>query len=277
MSEAPKTAEALMSEGRVIQPDPAFAAQANANDPAIYDRAAADPEGFWASFAEELDWFQKWTKVLDWQPPHAKWFVDGKINVSYNCVDRHAKGARKDKVAIIFEGEPGDVRKITYGELYDEVNRFANVLKSLGVGKGDRVAIYLPMIPELPISMLACTRIGAAHSVVFGGFSVESLRERANDSGAKVLITADGGWRRGNVVPLKKTSDDAVAECPGVEKVVVVERIGSEKCPVTMEPGRDVWWHEAMAAAAPECEPEQCDAEDTLFILYTSGSTGKPK
>lgn len=277
MSEAGKSTEALLSEAKVFPPDPAFTAQANASDPAIYERAAKDPEGFWASYAEELDWFEKWSKVLEWNPPHAKWFVDGKINVSYNCVDRHAKGARKDKVAIIFEGEPGDVRKITYGELYEEVTKFANVLKKLGVKKGDRVAIYMPMIPELPIAMLACTRIGAPHTVVFGGFSTESLRERVLDAGAKVLVTADGGWRRGNVVQLKKIADEALQECPAVEKVVVVQRIGPDKCQVNMEPGRDIWWHEAMAEVAPECEPEQCDAEDTLFILYTSGSTGKPK
>lgn len=277
MSEAPSTGESLVSEARSFAPDPAFTAAANANDPSIYDRAAADPEGFWASYAEELDWFKKWTNVLDWKAPHAKWFVDGKINVSYNCVDRHAKGARKDKAAIIFEGEPGDVRTITYGDLYTEVCKFANVLKSLGVAKGDRVAIYLPMIPELPIAMLACTRIGAPHSVVFGGFSAESLTERVTASGAKVLITADGGWRRGKVVPLKKTSDETLLDCPSVEKMVVVQRIGAEQCPVTMEAGRDVWWHEAMASASAECEPEQCDSEDVLFLLYTSGSTGKPK
>jgi len=277
MSDAPKTTETLLSDARTFPPDPAFAAQANVSDPAIYDRAAADPEGFWASYAEELDWFKKWNKVLEWDPPHAKWFVDGKLNVCYNCVDRHAKGARKDKVAIIFEGEPGDVRKITYGELYTEVCKFANVLKSLGVKKGDRVAIYLPMIPELPIAMLACARIGAPHTVIFGGFSTESLRERVVDTDAHILITADGGWRRGRVVPLKKTCDEALPECPNTDKVIVVERIGAEKCPTAMEPGRDMWWHELMAKASPDCEPEQCDAEDTLFILYTSGSTGKPK
>ncbi|MCX6362121.1 MAG: acetate--CoA ligase [Armatimonadetes bacterium] len=274
MSEA---TSALHEDSRSFAPSPEFTAQANAGDLSIYDKAAADPEAFWAGYAEQLDWFQKWTKVLDWNAPHAKWFVDGKLNVSYNCVDRHAKGARADKVAMIFEGEPGDVRKITYAELYDEVNRLANALKSLGVTKGDRVSIYLPMIPELPISLLACTRIGAIHSVVFGGFSVESLRDRVNDCGAKLIITSDGGWRRGNVVALKKTADEAAVDCPNVEKMVVVKRIGAEKAPVTMEAGRDFWYDELLAAAEPVCEPEWMDSEDPLFVLYTSGSTGKPK
>jgi acetyl-CoA synthetase len=274
MSEA---TSALHEDSRSFAPSPEFTAQANAGDLSIYDKAAADPEAFWAGYAEQLDWFQKWTKVLDWDAPHAKWFVDGKLNVSYNCVDRHAKGERADKVAMIFEGEPGDVRKITYAELYDEVNRLANALKSLGVTKGDRVSIYLPMIPELPISLLACTRIGAIHSVVFGGFSVESLRDRVNDCGAKLIITSDGGWRRGNVVALKKTADEAAVDCPNVEKMVVVKRIGAEKAPVTMEAGRDFWYDELLAAAEPVCEPEWMDSEDPLFVLYTSGSTGKPK
>ncbi|NUQ71245.1 MAG: acetate--CoA ligase, partial [Chthonomonadales bacterium] len=277
MSEAARSSDAIFADASSFPPDPAFTAQANARDLEIYDRAAADPEAFWASFAEELDWIQKWNKVLEWNPPHAKWFVDGKINLSYNCVDRHAAGSRRDKAAIIFEGEPGDVRTITYGELHTEVCKFANVLKGLGIKKGDRVAIYMPMIPELPIAMLACARLGAPHSVVFGGFSTESLRERILDSGAKLLVTADGGWRRGNVVQLKKVSDEALQGCPDVTKMVVVERIGAEKCPVTMAPGRDIWWHDAMASASPVSEPEICDAEDTLFILYTSGSTGKPK
>lgn len=277
MSEAARSSDAIFTDASSFPPDPAFTAQANACDLEIYDRAAADPEAFWASFAEELDWIQKWNKVLEWNPPHAKWFVDGKINLSCNCVDRHAAGSRRDKAAIIFEGEPGDVRTITYGELHTEVCKFANVLKGLGIKKGDRVAIYMPMIPELPIAMLACARLGAPHSVVFGGFSTESLRERILDSGAKLLVTADGGWRRGNVVQLKKVSDEALQGCPDVTKMVVVERIGADKCPVTMAPGRDIWWHDAMASASPVSEPEICDAEDTLFILYTSGSTGKPK
>jgi acetyl-CoA synthetase len=276
-TETTGSSQARLEEKRTFPPSPEFTAQANANDPAIYERASQNPEAFWASFAEELEWFQKWDKVLEWNPPHAKWFVNGKINMSVNCVDRHAKGALKDKVAIIFEGEPGDVRKITYGELYTEVNKMANALKSLGIQKGDRVAVYLPMIPELAITLLACSRIGAPHSVVFGGFSTESLRERINDSGAKLLVTADGGWRRGSVVNLKKVADEALHDTPTIEKMVVVKRIGEEKAPVNMVPGRDFWWDDVCGAAAPECEPEQNDAEDTLFILYTSGSTGKPK
>ena len=277
MSDQNQAGGSLHEDAPVFAPSPEFVAQANANDPAIYDRAAADPEGFWEGFAKELEWFKPWDKVLEWEVPHAKWFVNGKLNISVNCVDRHAKGARKDKVAIIFEGEPGDVRKITYGELYTEVNKFANVLKSLGVQKGDRVSLYLPMIPELPIAMLACARIGAIHSVVFGGFSTESLRERINDCGAKVLVTADGGWRRGGVVQLKKAADEALIEAPTIEKCVVVKRIGEEKCPIGMTSGRDLWWDDLMAKADPECPPAEQDAEDTLFILYTSGSTGKPK
>ncbi|MCC6729278.1 MAG: acetate--CoA ligase [Chthonomonadales bacterium] len=276
MSDQSRAAGALFEESRVFPPDPAFTAQANANDPAIYERAKADPEAFWAAFAGELEWFQKWDTVLDWKPPHARWFVNGKLNMSVNCVDRHVAAGRGDKVAFIFEGEPGDVRTITYSELKAEVCRFANALRGLGVRKGDRVALYLPMIPELAIAMLACARIGAPHAVVFGGFSTESLRERINDAGARVLVTADGGWRRGNVVPLKKTADEAVAETRSIEKVVVVRRLG-EKAPVAMEPGRDLWWHELTEAADSECDPEPMDAEDILFILHTSGSTGKPK
>ncbi|HSV72772.1 MAG TPA: acetate--CoA ligase [Chthonomonadales bacterium] len=277
MSDQNQAGGLLHEDAPVFAPSPEFVAQANASDPGIYDRAAADPEAFWAEFASELEWFKPWDKVLEWAPPHAKWFVNGKLNISVNCVDRHAKGARKDKVALIFEGEPGDVRKLTYGELYVEVNKFANVLKSLGIEKGDRVTIYLPMIPELPITMLACARIGAVHSVVFGGFSTESLRERINDCGSKLLVTADGGWRRGGVVQLKKAGDAAIAEAESIEKCVVVKRIGEEKAPVTMVPGRDLWWDDLMANANPECAPAEMDAEDTLFVLYTSGSTGKPK
>lgn len=276
MGEKTGAIDALLQETRVFQPSPEFVAQANANDPDIYARAAADPEGFWASFAEELDWFEKWHTVLEWKVPHAKWFLGGKINVSVNCVDRHARGVRANKIALLWEGEPGDTRTLTYSELYTQVNKFANVLKGLGIRRGDRVAIYMPMVPELPIAMLACARIGAPHSVVFGGFAADSLRERINDCGARLVVTADGGWRRGNIVPLKKTVDEAITETPSIEKVIVLERIG-EKAGITMQPGRDLWWHDLMADAPPECPPEQMDAEDTLFILYTSGSTAKPK
>jgi len=286
--------QALLEENRTFPPSPEFVAQANANDPAIYDRAAADPEGFWAGYAGELDWFEKWHTVLDWEPPHAKWFVGGKLNAAYNCVDRHAKGPRRDKVAILFEGEPGDVRKITYGELYKEVCRTANALKSLGVGKGDRVAVYMPMVPELAITLLACARIGAPHSVIFGGFSAESLRERINDCGAKALVTADGGWRRGGVVKLKEAADEALQDTPTIEKVLVLRRVGEAAPPATnnggvgsrpatnnggvnMVEGRDVWWHDIVPAQPAECAPEPMDSEDILYILYTSGSTGKPK
>ena len=263
-------------QDKTFPPPPEFAAQANANDPEIYARAAADPEGFWAGWAETLTWFRKWDTVLEWNPPHAKWFVGGQINVSVNCLDRHLTDGRADKRALVWEGEPGDQRTLTYAELSAEVNKFANVLKSLGIGKGDRVTLYMPMVPEAAIAMLACTRVGAPHSVVFGGFSAESLRERTNDCGAKLVITADGYWRRGNIVPLKKTTDEAIAECPTVEKVVVLRRVGASSS-ITMQPGRDLWWHDLMADASPDCPAEPMDSEDPLYILYTSGSTGKPK
>lgn len=268
---------ALLEENRTFPPSADFVAQANANDPHLYEKAARDPQGFWAGYAEELDWFKKWEEVLEWDPPHAKWFVGGKINLCVNCVDRHALGARRNKPAIIFEGEPGDSRVLTYHDLYVEVNRFAGALKKLGVNKGDRVAIYMPMVPELPIALLACARIGAPHSVVFGGFSAESLRERINDCGAKVLITADGGWRRGNVVPLKQIADEALEGTPTIERVVVLERVGEAHLRINMNAGRDLWWSDVVNEAPSECPPEAMDSEDTLFILYTSGSTGKPK
>jgi acetyl-CoA synthetase len=276
MSSETGAIEARLEENRSFAPPPEFVAQANSNDPEIYTRAAADPESYWASYAGELDWFKTWDTVLEWEPPHAKWFTGGTLNVSLNCVDRHAAGARGNKVAILFEGEPGDVRKITYGELQREVCRCANALKSLGVKRGDRVAVYMPMIPELAITLLACARIGAPHSVVFGGFSAESLRERINDCGAKALVTADGGWRRGSVVPLKLAADDAIESCPTIESVLVYQRIG-DRLPVEMKPGRDHWWHAVVDTASDICEPERMESEDTLFILYTSGSTGKPK
>jgi acetyl-CoA synthetase len=260
---------------RAFPPTPEFTAQANASDPEIYARAAADPEAFWADYARELEWMEPWHTVLEWEPPHAKWFLGGKLNVSANCVDRHL-ATKGDKRAIVWEGEPGDQRTLTFKELSHEVNCFANVLRGLGVGKADRVALYMPMVPEAAIAMLACTRVGAIHSVVFGGFSAESLAERANDSGVKLIITADGYWRRGNIVPLKQTTDEAVAHCSTVEKVIVLQRVG-ERAHVTMQADRDLWWHDLMATASPDAEPEAMDAEAPLYILYTSGSTGKPK
>jgi acetyl-CoA synthetase len=271
-----KSLSALLDERRTFPPSEEFRKNASWNDPAIYDRAAKDPEGFWAEQAKSLDWFKPYDKVLEWNAPWAKWFVGGKLNVTHNCVDRHAHSARRNKAAIIWEGEPGDSRVITFGMLEREVNRFANALKSLGLAKGDRVAIYMGMVPELAIAMLACAKIGAAHSVVFGGFSAEALRERINDAKAKVLITADGAWRRGTTVPLKGSVDDALTGTPTIEKVVVLERVG-KAAPVSMKPGRDVWWHDAVANASDECAAEPMDAEDMLFILYTSGTTGKPK
>jgi acetyl-CoA synthetase len=271
-----KNLSALLDERRTFPPSGQFKQRANWNDPSIYDRAAKDPEGFWAEQAKHLDWFLPWKKVLEWNPPWAKWFVGAKLNVTLNCVDRHAHSARRNNAAIIWEGEPGDSRVLTFGMLEREVNRFANALKSLGVVKGDRVAIYMGMVPELAIAMLACAKIGAAHSVVFGGFSAEALRERINDAKAKVVITADGAWRRGAVVPLKASVDDALAGTPTIEKVVVFERVG-KATQASMKPGRDLWWHELVANASGECAAEQMDAEDMLFILYTSGTTGKPK
>ncbi len=271
-----KSLSALLDERRTFPPSEEFKKNANWKDPSIYERAAKDPEGFWAEQAKNLDWFAPWNRVLEWKAPWAKWFVGGKLNVTYNCVDRHAHSARRNKAAIIWEGEPGDSRVLTFGMLEREVNRFANALKSMGVVKGDRIAIYMGMVPELAIAMLACAKIGAAHSVVFGGFSAEALRERINDAKAKVLITADGAWRRGTVVPLKASVDDALTGTPTIEKVVVVERVGKAAA-IVMKPGRDLWWHEIVAKASDECAAEPMDAEDMLFILYTSGTTGKPK
>ena len=268
--------DALLQEERSFPPPADFAANANMADPDIYAKAAADPEGFWAGLAEELDWFQKWDTVLDWSgAPFAKWFIGGKLNVSYNCIDRHVKNGRRNKAAIVWEGEPGDWKVYTYGDLLREVCQFANGLKSLGIGKGDRVTIYLPMTPELPIAMLACARIGAPHSVVFGGFSAESLRDRINDSESKLLITADGGWRRGGVIPLKQNADDSLDGAPTVENVVVLRRTGTADD--KMVDGRDIWWHDLMEGQPMTCEPEPMDSEDMLFLLYTSGTTGKPK
>ncbi|HYU78580.1 MAG TPA: AMP-binding protein, partial [Vicinamibacterales bacterium] len=278
MSESKVSPEivALLREERAFPPPDAFRAQANVRDERIYDDADRDPERFWENFARELHWFAPWTKILDWNPPHAKWFVGGKINASVNCLDRHLDGPRRNKAAIIWEGEPGDRRTLTYYDLHREVCQFANVLKSLGVERGDRVAIYLPLVPELAIVMLACARVGAVHSVVFGGFSAESLRDRINDAGARLLITADGGYRRGNIVTLKKIADEALGDTPSIEHVVVVHR-GFADIPVHMDQGRDHWYHELMADAPYGCPPEQMDSEDVLYTLYTSGTTGKPK
>ncbi|MBI3580368.1 MAG: acetate--CoA ligase, partial [Ignavibacteriales bacterium] len=233
-----------------------------------------NPEKFWAKVAGELDWFKKWNKVLEWKLPFAKWFVGGKINVSYNCLDRHLTSWRKNKAALIWEGEPGDNRTLTYQQLYREVCKFANVLKKLGVEKGDVVAIYMPLVPELAISMLACSRIGATHSIIFGGFSSQALVDRITDAQAKLVITADGGYRRGNIILLKKNVDDAIQHTPSVQGVIVLKRTGSE---IHMEPGRDYWWDGLMETADDTCEPEKLDSEHPLYILYTSGSTGKPK
>jgi acetyl-CoA synthetase len=271
-----RTIEALLREERTFPPPASFLRTAVMRDKQIYETAARDLEGFWARAAEELHWFKKWDKVLEWKLPYAKWFVGGQTNISYNCIDRHVLGGRRTKAAIIWEGEPGDQRVLTYGDLRREVSKFANVLKQLGVRRGDRVAIYLPMIPELPIAMLACARIGAAHTVVFGGFSAEALRDRINDAQAKVLVTADGGWRRGNIVPLKRNVDEALTETPTIENVVVVKRVG-EAAQIHVQEGRDHWWHRLMAEASPVCEAVPLDSEEMLYLLYTSGTTGKPK
>jgi acetyl-CoA synthetase len=275
----PNEIDALLQETREFPPSDEFRRQANVSDAAVYSKTAQDREGFWASWAEQLDWQTKWDQVLDWDPPYAKWFVGGKLNASYNCLDRHL-ATRGDKTAVIWEGEPGEVRRFTYRELHAEVSKFANVLKSLGVVTGDRVAIYLPLIPEAVIAMLACARIGAAHSVVFGGFSAEALRDRIQDAQAKILITATSGYRRGNLVPLKKTADSAADDCPSIEKVIIVMRraaVDELEDTVTMHPGRDCWYHDLMSTASADCEPAWVDSEQLLYTLYTSGTTGKPK
>ncbi len=264
----------LLAEKRTFPPPASFRQQAVVKDPGVYAAAARNPEKFWEKFAKELTWAKPWKKVLQWKPPHAEWFVGGKINASVNCVDRHIQGPRKNKAAIIWEGEPGDQRTLTYRDLYRDVNKFANVLKSLGIRKGDRVAIYLPMIPEAAIAMLACARIGAVHSVVFGGFSAEALKDRIQDAQAKLLITADGGYRRGNLLPLKHDADYAVKDCPSIKNVVIIKR---GDFPLRVVEGRDHWYHRLMQDAKAYCEPEPMDSEDMLYILYTSGTTGKPK
>jgi acetyl-CoA synthetase len=277
------TLDTLLQENRLFPPPPEFAAKALVNDASVYERADADPEAYWAGWAEELHWFRKWDRVLEWNPPYAKWFTGGTLNAAYNCLDRHLDGPRRTKPALLWEGEPGDTRAYTYEELHAEVGRAANALKGLGVRRGDRVAIYLPMIPEAAIAMLACARIGAAHSVVFGGFSAESLRDRIRDAQARVLITADGGYRRGGVVALKRSADEAVEEeggCPSIERVLVVRRHGADGESLgetRMTEGRDVWWHDVVPGESAECEAEEMEAEDLLYVLYTSGTTGKPK
>jgi acetyl-CoA synthetase len=270
----------LLSETRSFPPPADFAAAALVNDRSLHEAAERDFIHYWSEQAATLQWSKPWDRVLDWQPPHAQWFVGGELNVSENCLDRHLAGPRRNKAAIIWEGEPGDRRTLTYYELAREVRTFANVLKSLGVQKGDRVGIYLPLIPEAAVAMLACARIGAIHSVVFGGFSPESLRDRMNDAQAKVVITADGGYRRGQIVPLKRNTDKALEECPSVQHVVVVQRRAAgpiSEAHVDMTEGRDHWYHRLMQHANDKCAPEPMNAEDVLFILYTSGTTGKPK
>jgi len=279
MSSATTNIESVLHEERVFHPLQSFADRAHiksmAELEALRTEASADPEGFWARFAEsELHWFKKWDTVLKWEAPHAEWFVGGKINISYNCLDRHLQTSRRNKAALIWEGEPGDTRTLTYQQLHSEVCRFANVLRRMGVEQGDRVALYLPLIPELAISMLACARIGATHSVVFGGFSSTALVDRINDAQCKAVITADGGWRRGNEVKLKAAVDEALKETPSVKSCVVVRRTGSK---IHIESGRDHWWHELMQSVDDKNTAEELDSEHPLFILYTSGTTGKPK
>ncbi len=270
-----ETIESLLAEGRTFPPSEEFKKRARVVGTDVYDEADVDFEGFWARQAAELlDWSKDWETILEWDLPFAKWFVGGRLNASYNCLDRHVAAGHGAQVAYHWEGEPGDTRTITYAQLLDDVSRLANALKELGVRKGDRVNIYLGMVPELPMSLLACARIGAAHSVVFGGFSADSLRDRINDAEAKVLITGDGAWRRGAVVPLKETADTAVADCPTVEKVLVLRRTEQD---VPMTDGRDVWWHDLVPNQSTDCPPEEMDAEDLLYLLYTSGTTAKPK
>ena len=273
--------ESVLQENRLFPPSAEFSQNATIKSleeyQQLYAKAKADPQAFWAQLAEkELHWFEKWSETLDWQPPFAKWFVNGKINICYNCIDRHLTTWRRNKAAIIWEGEPGDSRTITYEQLHREVCQFANALKELGVKKGDVVGIYMPMIPEAAIAMLACARIGAPHSVVFGGFSADALRDRLNDAAAKVVITADGGFRKDKVVALKEQVDLALADnsAPSVEKVLVVQR---SKEPINMVADRDYWWHDLQKQVSANCPAEPMDSEDMLFILYTSGSTGKPK
>jgi acetyl-CoA synthetase len=270
--------ESILNEHRVFQPPAKFSADANVKSLAeyedLYNEAKADPDAFWAKQAEELHWFKKWDTVLEWDEPHARWFAGGKINIAYNCLDRHLATWRRNKAAIIWEGETGEVKTITYLQLHGEVTRFANVLKSLGVQTGDRVALYMPLLPALAVAMLACARIGATHTVIFGGFSADAIRDRVNDGQVKVIVTADGGYRRGSEIKLKEIVDEAVRECPTVENIVVFQRTNSR---IAMRPGRDHWWHELTKTVSSECPAEELDSEHPLYILYTSGTTGKPK
>ena len=270
--------ESVLHESRMFPPPPEFSETAHIKSfdeyEKIYAEAAKDPEAFWAKQAEEIHWFKKWDTVLEWNEPFAKWFVGGKLNISYNCLDRHLETNRRDKTAIIWEGEPGENRTLTYAELHADVSRFANVLKKLGVVAGDRVALYMPLVPELAIAMLACARIGATHTVIFGGFSADAIRDRVNDGQCKLIVTADGGYRRGNEIKLKEIVDRAVEQTPSVENVVVYRRTGSQ---VEMKLSRDHWWHDLIETVDENCPAEQLDSEHPLFILYTSGTTGKPK
>jgi acetyl-CoA synthetase len=278
LSDSQPDINSLLREDRVFTPQEEFCSSAHIKSREEYDRiyrrSVEDPEGFWAEIAGELDWFRPWDKVLEWSEPFAKWFVGGRLNISHNCLDRHLTGWRKNKAAIIWEGEPGDTRTLTYQQLHREVCKFANVLKALGVRKGNCVTIYMPMLPELVVAMLACARIGATHVVVFGGFSAEALKDRINDAEAKAVITSDGGFRRGGAIELKQAVDRAIVECPTVEHVIVVRRTSSE---VSMQQGRDHWYHELMETASDKCVAEALDSEHPLFILHTSGTTGKPK
>jgi acetyl-CoA synthetase len=278
MSSATTNIESVLHEERTFPPPSDFSAQAHIKSREELEQlraeADADPDAFWGRMANELEWFKTWDKVLEWKPPHAQWFTGGKLNISYNCLDRHLKTWRRNKAALIWEGEPGEQRTLTYQQLHSEVSRFANVLKNAGVQTGDRVALYLPLIPELAIAMLACARIGATHSVIFGGFSSTALVDRITDATCKLVVTADGGWRRGNEVKLKAAVDEALKQTPSVTACIVVRRTGTR---IQMQPGRDHWWHELMETVEAECAPEQLDSEHPLFILYTSGTTGKPK